>query len=140
MGSIAFFKEEVHFRIDRRESLVKWIASAFRAHRLPVGQINYIFCNDRYLLKLNKKYLQHAYFTDVITFDYSEDEKKVADIFISVDRVKANALKYKTKFRDELHRVMIHGALHLMGYGDKSESKRREMRLQEDVWLAKRTF
>ena len=140
MGSITFFKEKVRFRLDRREALEKWIASAFRAHKVPVGQINYIFCSDPYLLKMNKQYLQHDYFTDVITFDNSEDEKKVADIFISVDRVKSNALKYNTTFRDELHRVMIHGALHLMGYGDKSESKKREMKKQEDVWLERRGF
>jgi rRNA maturation RNase YbeY len=90
---------------------------------------------------MNKKFLHHNYFTDIITFDNSSEPGKTeADIFISIDRVQANAKKFKTPFKDELHRVMIHGALHLIGFDDKNAANKKKMRQAEDLWLAKRSF
>ena len=139
--SIHFFKEGVSFRLSKTEETRKWIKSVFRKYDKGIGDLNYIFCSDRYLRKMNKEYLQHDYNTDIITFDNSilTDEVK-GDIFISVDRVKANAKKFGTAFKDELHRVMIHGALHLCGFNDKNAGQREKMRKAEDLWLSKRKF
>jgi rRNA maturation RNase YbeY len=139
--SIHFFKEQVQFRLTNADGLKKWIQLAVHKHHKNAGAINFIFCSDVYLLMLNKKYLRHNYFTDIITFDNSTEEKKLeADIYISVDRVRANAAKYKTTFSQELHRVIIHGVLHLLGYDDKSKAKQNSMRSAEEHWLAKRKF
>jgi probable rRNA maturation factor len=138
---IHFHKENVHFRLTKQEELKKWIASAIKSYGYSMQVINYIFCSDKYLLKINQQYLKHNYFTDIITFNNSSEEKKLeADIFISIDRVKANAVQYKTTFNDELHRVMIHGALHLVGFDDKKSSKQAEMSMEEDKWLARWNF
>ena len=99
----------------------------------------FIFCPDRFLRKMNKEYLEHDYNTDVITFDNSETKKKIAgEIYISIDRINANAKTYSTTFRDELHRVMIHGVLHLIGYDDSTAALKARMRGKEDLYLAKR--
>ena len=101
--------------------------------------INYIFCSDDYLLKINKEYLNHDTLTDIITFDNSEEEGKIeADIFISIDRIKENALSLKKDFDQELHRVIIHGLLHLLGYNDKTDDDKAEMRKKEDACLSLR--
>ena len=140
-STIHFFKEDVSFRLLQQDGLKKWIRKAFKENKIDISELNYIFCSDKYLLRLNKEYLSHSYFTDIITFDNSTTKVMVeADIFISSDRVLANAKKFKTTFRDELHRVMIHGALHLMGYNDKSASEEKVMREAEDFWLEKRNF
>ena len=136
---IHFFKEDISFRIQQPEELKKWIQNVFRHHKKKVQHISYIFCSDNYLLAMNKKFLQHHYLTDIITFDNSVDPGKIeADIFISVDRVRANAKKFNLTFKDELHRVMVHGALHLMGYDDKKPSLQKKMQNAENVWLNKR--
>ena len=105
-----------------------------------IDQVNYIFCSDEYLLNMNKEHLQHDYETDIITFDYSENNTVSGDLFISLDRVIDNAKSLKLKRADELHRVMIHGVLHLAGYKDKSPQDQAEMRSQEDYCLSLRTF
>jgi probable rRNA maturation factor len=138
---IQFFKEDVSFRLLRQKHLKAWIIQAFRENKLAAGQVSYIFCSDRYLLKMNQKFLEHDYYTDIITFDNSTVKGMIdADIFISSDRVAANAKKYNTGFSDELHRVMIHGALHLMGYNDKNPRDEKIMRQAEEYWLKKRRF
>jgi probable rRNA maturation factor len=138
---IYFFKEGIRFRLYYPEELKMWILSAGKAYRYSIQNINYIFCSDRYLLKLNKRFLNHNYFTDIITFNNSTQKKKlVADIYISIDRVKANAKKLDISFNEELHRMLIHGMLHLLGHDDKDEKKRSEMKKAEDLWLSKRTF
>lgn len=104
-------------------------------NRTP-GDINYILCSDSYLLDINRQYLNHDYFTDVITFDYSEDNVISGDIFISVDTVSDNAKEYNVTFEKELERVMIHGVLHLVGYNDKSEDEVKEMRAKENQYLS----
>jgi len=136
-AAVYFFKEDIRFRLNQAGALKKWIGRFFSDHKIQIQNINYIFCSDPYLRNLNKKYLQHDYFTDVITFDNSiEKGKTEGDIYISIDRVRANAEKYKTTFEDELLRVIIHGALHLTGYDDKSESQKKAMRMMEDQWLS----
>lgn len=140
-STISFFKEDVSFRLLKQDALKKWISLAFKENEISLLGINCIFCSDKYLLKLNKEYLGHNYFTDIITFDNSTEKGMVeADIFISIERVMANAKKFKTGFNDELHRVMIHGALHLMGYDDKTPQKEKAMRQAEEYWLGKRKF
>ena len=138
---ILFHKENIKFRLNNRTELSEWLNTAVRYYSYQIIAINYIFCSDKYLLKINKQYLNHNYFTDIITFNNSADKKYLeADIFISLDRVKANSLKYKTTLNDELHRVMIHGALHLAGCSDKGKSQQARMRKAEDLWLGKRKF
>jgi probable rRNA maturation factor len=104
------------------------------------GEINIIFVNDEYIFHLNQNYLKHYTYTDIITFDYSNNQLLSGDIFISLDRVKENASRYKTTFRDELNRVMIHGILHLCGYMDKSSSDKLIMRQKEEKYLSLRPF
>ena len=100
-------------------------------------EINFIFCNDEYLQKINKKYLQHTDLTDVITFDYSHEKKLLGDIYISIERVKENALIFDSTFKSEIARVMIHGILHLIGYNDKSKIEKKKMREMENKFLKK---
>ena len=133
---INFFKEGVTFRLSEQHKLKKWIAAVIKGKRFTLVQINYIFCNDAYLLKMNKNYLHHNTYTDIITFNNSTEKKKIeADIFISYERVKINAANYETSVNDELHRVMIHGVLHLLGYKDKSAKDKKLMRKMEDKML-----
>ncbi len=100
-----------------------------------IGDVNVIFCSDSYLLNMNKSFLNHDYFTDIITFDYVEDKIVSGDLFISLDRIKDNAEKYADNFTQELYRVVIHGVLHLCGYKDKSESEKTAMRAKENQYL-----
>jgi len=138
---VHFFKENIRLRLMHRDDLCTWVGKAIRKEGFKPGTVNVVFCSDPYLRKMNRHYLQHDYFTDIITFDLTEDPSVInGDLFISVDRVKANALEYGTGFRDELHRVIIHGVLHLCGYSDKSPLKSKEMRKREDHYLARRTW
>jgi probable rRNA maturation factor len=140
-NNIRFFKEDIRFRLLYQKKLQQWIKRAVKSKKFQIEEINYIFCSDQHLLHLNKQFLGHDFYTDIITFDNSEEKKKIsADIFISVERVKANAEKYNTAFKDELHRVLIHGVLHLLGYKDKTKKDREKMRMAEDKWLSKRNF
>ena len=100
--------------------------------------MNIIFCSDNYILDINQKYLQHDYFTDIITFDYCEGKTLSGDLFISVDTVRENAIFYGTEFDDELNRVIVHGLLHLIGYDDHSEEDQKTMRSKENYYLAQR--
>jgi len=105
-----------------------------------IGFLNFIFCSDNYLLKINVEHLNHDTYTDIITFDYSKEDRISGDIFISIDRVEENAKSHKTSFENELHRVIIHGVLHLLGYGDKEPGQKAEMRQKEDFCLSLRDF
>tara|TARA_R100000789_G_scaffold72993_2_gene68733 strand:- start:3 stop:422 length:420 start_codon:yes stop_codon:yes gene_type:complete len=128
---IAFhFKSELV--IQKKTDYADWINRVVDSEGFSVGQIDYIFCTDNYLLKLNKDYLNHDTFTDIITFDYTEGKIISGDIFISTDRVQDNAKKFDVEFSNELRRVMIHGILHLAGFGDKSKEEKDIMRLKED--------
>lgn len=127
---------EFHFKsdllIDNKSEYTDWINRVILSEGFIVGQIDYIFCTDEYLLELNQEYLNHDTFTDIITFDYTEGKTISGDIFISTDRVKENAEEFKVDVFEELRRVMSHGVLHLAGYGDKGEMESKQMRIKED--------
>jgi rRNA maturation RNase YbeY len=122
--------------LDDTESFRKWLLDTIIEEDKKLYQINYIFCDDAYLLDINKKYLDHDDYTDIITFPYQADPIE-SDIFISLERVDENAKDRNINFMVELKRVMIHGVLHLCGYGDKTESEKNEMRKKEDYYLQK---
>ena len=141
MNTIHFFKEEIHFRLNQQDELRKWIRKVIRHHQFELNEINFIFCSDEYLLQLNSQFLDHHYFTDVITFDNSEKKKTVyGDIYISYPRILENSKLFKSNPKDELHRVMVHGVLHLLGLNDKKNEQRIRMKKAEDEWLGKRKF
>ena len=135
---ICFFSEGITFNLRSKLLIKKWLKLLAANNGYTVGDINYIFCSDDYLLEMNKQYLGHDYYTDIITFDNKEDpaSKKVdADIFISVDTVRANGQEYGEGFERELHRVIAHGLLHLTGYDDTSEKEQKKMRSAENASL-----
>ncbi|MBO8447313.1 MAG: rRNA maturation RNase YbeY [Bacteroidetes bacterium] len=113
-----------------------WIKDIASKHGKTIGEIAYVFCDDAKILEVNRQYLGHDYYTDIITFDYCEDDKLSGDIFISLDTVKSNSATYGTDYYDELTRVIIHGILHLCGYKDKSDDESRAMRALEDAAIA----
>lgn len=126
----------VNYQLKQKTVLRNWICKTIQAEKKHLIQLNYIFCNDDFLLQLNKKHLNHNYFTDILTFDNSDTKKAVeGDIFISIDRVRDNAKTLKTLLREELNRVVIHGVLHLCGYKDKTSLERQKMRSKEDFYL-----
>ena len=132
------FNYETDFNLDHTEDVSEWISKAITQENCKEGEINYIFCSDTYLHKMNVEFLNHDTLTDIISFDYSLGKELHGDIYISIDRVKENALDYKVDFNTELSRVMIHGILHYCGYKDKSETDQNLMRQKEDYYLAKR--
>jgi len=133
--SINFFNEDVLLPKLGKRKLNSWIKSVVLKEGKKPGDISFIFCSDDFLLEVNKKYLNHDYYTDIITFDYVENEIIQGDIFISLDRVKENAMIYKTTFDNELHRMLIHGVLHLLGYKDKLKRDKHLMTAKEDIYL-----
>ena len=136
MSSIRFFSEEIDFSVPHPRKTSAWIKTIIRKERRPVSEINYIFCTDKYLLKLNTAFLNHATLTDIITFDNSNKGIIEADIYISIERVSENADKFKVHFEEELHRVIIHGVLHLLGYKDKKPAEKARMRKKEEACLS----
>jgi rRNA maturation RNase YbeY len=135
---ITFNNQDIAFTLKNKTILKKWINVVIEKKKRKTGDINFIFCSEDFLLSLNKKYLNHDTLTDIITFDYSKDSPKQTisgDIFISVDRTKENAQKFSKTVENELHRVMIHGVLHLLGHTDKTKSSKEEMTRQEDLSL-----
>lgn len=133
--SISYFAEDVSVPKIRRRLTSGWIKNAIISEGKFTGDISFIFCSDYYLLDVNRKFLQHDYFTDIITFDYVEDNQISGDIFISVDRVKENAIKFSKTFENELYRILIHGILHLLGYKDKEIRDKELMTEKEDFYL-----
>lgn len=135
--AIYFFVEEVNFILRDKNRIREWILNIILSNSYTLGQINYIFCSDNFLLQTNVKYLKHDTFTDIITFDTSENSNEISgDIFISIERVKENAKSYRVSFTNELHRVMIHGILHLLGYNDNTNDEKVIMREKEDYYLS----
>ncbi len=134
---IEFFNVEVDLPQFNHILVKEWFEEIIIHNKKKVGEINVIFCNDAYILKTNKQYLGHNYFTDIITFNYSSPSIISGDLFISLDTVKSNSYIFKTQFQNELYRVMVHGVLHLLGWDDKSEDEATEMRKIEDFWLKK---
>jgi rRNA maturation RNase YbeY len=133
--SINYFAEDVSFPKIKRKLTSGWIKNTIISEGKFTGDISFIFCSDHYLLDVNRKFLQHDYFTDIITFDYVEDNQINGDIFISVDRVKENAIKFSKTFENELYRILIHGILHLLGYKDKEIRDKELMTEKEDFYL-----
>ena len=129
---ISFNNQSIPFKLKNKAKLKLWIKSVVEKEKHTLGTINYVFCDDAELLEINLKHLNHNTFTDIITFDYTEGVKINSDIFISINRVEENAKKFKVSFEEELHRVMIHGVLHLCGYKDKSKSDTELMRKKEN--------
>lgn len=137
---IHFFNEDISYALKDKKKLKKWVQAVIEHHHKSLGEINFVFCSDDYLYKMNVDYLQHDTLTDIITFDYCEENTISGDLFISIDRVKDNAAHLKIKLVDELHRVMIHGVLHLIGFKDKSQQDAATMRSQEEKSLILRGF
>jgi|SRR5690606_10647579 len=139
MGHIHFFTEDTTNQIKQKLAVKRWIKAAIASEGFKVGEISVVLCSDTYLLAINKQYLRHDTYTDIVTFDNSEQDDTIAgDIFISVDRIQENALKFGVPERDELHRVIIHGILHLCGYGDKKKEDKIRMTEKEDFYLSQR--
>lgn len=132
---VKYFAEDVSIPKIGRRSASEWIRTVIVSEGKSLGDISFIFCSDDYLLEVNKKYLQHDFYTDIITFDYVDGSLINGDIFISKDRVLENAREYSTSFRDELNRVLVHGVLHLLGYKDKSKREKALMTEKEDYYL-----
>lgn len=133
--AIRFSVQSVNFELQDETNVRKWIIEVVKQRDKTVGNINYLFCNDEYLLGINQHYLNHDTYTDIITFDYVAGNLISGDILISVDRVGENASGFGVSFDQELHRVIIHGVLHLLGQGDKSDAEAAEMRRQEEEAL-----
>lgn len=139
MSSISFFNEETNFTPVQKILLRQWLRNATESENHSIDEINYIFCSDEYLWEMNRQYLSHDTYTDILTFDNSESESVlVGDIFISVDRLRENSKKFAVSFEDELHRVMVHGILHLCGYGDLTDEEEESMRNLENLYLERR--
>lgn len=134
---ITFFSKEVDFRLATPEQTAAVLAQVCRSYGAELGELTYVFCSDAYLLEINQQYLQHDTYTDIITFDQSDEEGLIeGDIFISVERVRENATIYGVSFEQELHRVLAHGLLHLLGFRDKTAAEKAEMRAAEERALA----
>ena len=141
MPAIQFFEEDISYKLKNKALVRQWIKDTITAEGFKLKELIYVFCSDAYLLPMNQQYLDHDTYTDIITFDNSDVEGDiVGDIFISVERIRENAAKFKISETDELHRVIIHGALHLLGYTDKTVVTKQKMTQKEDEYLAKRTF
>jgi probable rRNA maturation factor len=135
---IRFQTEDITFTLKNKTLLKAWITSSITKKKRKAGDITFIFCSDEFLLSVNEQYLNHTTYTDIITFDYSKEDIKLpvsGDIFISIPRVKENAFTYSVSFEAELHRIIIHGILHLLGYADKTKPAKEEMTKQEDACL-----
>ncbi|MCQ2171875.1 MAG: rRNA maturation RNase YbeY [Bacteroidales bacterium] len=133
---VRYFNEDIKFDFNQRLSNNRWLKFVAGSELKTLGNVNIIFCSDNYILDVNMQYLQHDYFTDIITFDYCEGKTLSGDLFISIDSVRENSVFYGTEFRDELNRVIVHGILHLVGYDDHSDEDIILMRSKEDYYLS----
>jgi len=133
--AIVYEVADISFPKIKRRETSNWIKQVIKHFNKKPGNITYIFCSDEEILRINKLYLNHDYYTDIITFDYSEKDKLSGDLFISLETVKSNSIKYKTDFQEELNRVMIHGILHLCGYEDRTNNMKLKMREKEEEAL-----
>jgi probable rRNA maturation factor len=132
---IQFFYENLPETVNN--DYTKWLEEIILSEEKKLGEINYIFCDDEYLLKINQDYLQHDYYTDIITFDTVKGKTISGEIFVSLQRISDNASTLSKKYEEELRRVLAHGILHLCGYKDKSDEEEQEMRSKEDFYIAK---
>jgi len=139
-GSFDFHIVDLDFSLDHQPELSEWLYQVIASENFESGNLDFTFMSDEDLLKINKEHLDHDFYTDIITFEYTEGKMISGDLLISLDRVKENATKLSLNFSDELHRVMVHGVLHLCGYNDKTEAEQVEMRSKEDYYLSLRSF
>ena len=137
MNNIIEFHYETDFLLENKERCIRWIKNVILEENKELGEVNYIFCDDKYLLRKNIKYLDHDTLTDIITFNYCEGDIISSDIMISVERVMENSSIFENSFSDELNRVMIHGILHLIGYNDKTDGEKEIIRKKEDYYVNK---
>jgi probable rRNA maturation factor len=138
---INFYEADKKIPVKQRKAVKNWIAEVIAGYGAACNEIGFVFGSDDFLLEMNKQHLQHDYYTDIITFDSSEEAGALSgECYLSVDRIKDNAKELGVNFTDELHRVMIHGVLHLLGFGDKTAQEEREMRLRENEALQMRKF
>lgn len=133
---VQFVTQQTEMPALNRQGVMRWIQVVAAEYGFGVGDITYIFCNDERILEVNRQFLRHDYYTDVITFDYSTPSRIAGDIFISLDTVRTNAVQAGVPFDEELHRILIHGVLHLTGQADKTPDTRAEMTRKEDAALA----
>ena len=136
---IRYFCEDIRFTYKNKLANNRWLKMVAGSEIRKIGDINIIFCSDNYILDVNMKYLQHDYFTDIITFDYCEGKVLSGDLFISVDSVRENSIEFGPDFEEELHRVIVHGVLHLIGYDDHTEEDKKVMRQKENYYLQMRS-
>ncbi len=135
---VHYFTEDCSFSFKEKRLTSRWLKLVAGSEVRKLGDISIIFCSDPYILDVNLRYLQHDYYTDIITFDYCEGDTLSGDLFISIDSVRENAVLYGTEFADELNRVIVHGVLHLIGYDDHTEEEVAEMRAKENYYLSLR--
>jgi len=137
---VSYFTEDIVFPFKEKRLTSRWLKFVAESEAKRLGDIAVIFCSDNYILDVNIKYLQHDYYTDIITFDYCEGNRLSGDLFISIDSVKENASFYGTGFADELNRVIVHGVLHLIGYDDHTPEDIAVMRAKENYYLSQRSL
>jgi probable rRNA maturation factor len=138
---IAFITEDIDFTLIDQDKIKDWLTRIILKHDFELAELTYIFCSDAYLHQINLDYLDHDTYTDIITFNNADEPGIIeSDIFISIDRVKENAETLRLSFADELHRVMIHGVLHLIGFDDKTAVLKQKMQEEEDISLSMRNF
>lgn len=138
---IDFYAEDLAFDLPAQTEVKQWLITVAASEHSDIQELTFIFCSDAYLLELNQQYLEHDTLTDVITFDYAEESGVVeGDVFISVERTRENAAEMGVAHLQELHRVMVHGLLHLLGYTDKTDEEKATMRTKEDFYLNLRPF
>ena len=135
--SVYFHNEDNSYVLPAKRKVKSWLKTSIEHQKMSIGTINVVFCSDQHLLVINKEYLNHDYYTDIITFNYCEAKQISGDLFISIDRIKDNSKNNKILFVDELHRVIIHGVLHLCGFNDKTKAEKKEIRQMEDYFLNK---
>lgn len=139
-GGIHFYFSDRYFSLKQRNRLKSFIRKKIKSFGKQTGEVSVTFCSDEKLLDLNRRFLKHNFYTDILTFDFCENELVTGEIFISLDRIRENAIKFEESVNKELHRVIFHGILHLLGYSDKSKSEKNKMTLAEDAWLREYFF
>ncbi len=135
LPKVCFFFEKKGFTLQRRTQLKQFIEFVFKREKTGLNSVNYIFCSDKRILEINRQFLQHDYYTDIITFELSESGPVEAEVYISIDRVRDNAKNLGFSFKSELHRVIFHGVLHLCGYGDKDPEQEEKIRKMENLYI-----
>lgn len=140
MAQLHFFTEDISYRIRDIRKLQAWIINTIEREKGSLENINFILSSDTFIHKINLEYLNHDTYTDIITFEYNEPGQSIlSDIYISLDRCRENAVTYKAKLTDEIHRILIHGVLHLLGYKDKAPAEKKQMTSKEDYYLSLRS-